>query len=463
MSGVEARAGSTRSSPYPYAAALGVLGAAILLVVGTWYAAGATTKRVADNAEQLQWANSAVGALSIARASNAQAFVFAVDERQGVTTELAVQKAINEGQKNLDALDALASAGPPTAQTLLAEIRRYAEDGRQLLELLRSGDLDDAASLNDSVLDPSYQDLTVAAQHLRSEIQGRIDASQDASSRAGAILSFLGMFLLPAAVIVVYWWITRRQVRERRIRMEAELDAARELNQAKDRFIAALSHELRTPLTGIYGFSQVLGELCEHDPAKLELVDLISSESAELSRMVEDVLVAARADAGAIEFSISDVDPEVEIETVVQGFRGSHKSVEIDCAGHMVRADRLRLRQIIRNLVANAVKHGGDHIRIESRANEGMVEIAVSDDGPGIAPDMRDRLFDRFTHDGEEALLAGSVGLGLAIARSLARKMRGDVIYDDTAPSTTFCLALPSAAVQLPADPFELPAAEEVA
>jgi len=116
-----------------------------------------------------------------------------------------------------------------------------------------------------------------------------------------------------------------------------------------------------------------------------------------------------------------------------------------------VLADPLRLKQVVRNLVSNAIKHGGKRIAVVGRAQGSDFVIAVTDDGDGVPPELEPRLFDRFIHEGSAPLTSGSVGLGLAIAHELVRRMGGDLRYDHSADRTTFSVTLPLALERQPA------------
>jgi two-component system OmpR family sensor kinase len=106
-------------------------------------------------------------------------------------------------------------------------------------------------------------------------------------------------------------------------------------------------------------------------------------------------------------------------------------------------ADPARVRQIIRNLVSNAIKHGGQSVDVYLETANGEANITVSDNGDGLSPEIEDRLFDRFVHDGNETLLMGSVGLGLSIARSLAQTMGGEIRFVRAGGWTNFEVSLP--------------------
>ena len=110
-----------------------------------------------------------------------------------------------------------------------------------------------------------------------------------------------------------------------------------------------------------------------------------------------------------------------------------------------MRSDRLRLRQVVRNLLSNAGKYGGPHIRLLGDEVDGWYEIRVEDDGEGIPPELEARLFQRFLHRGDMPLVLGSVGLGLSIVRALAEGMGGAVWYERRRGWTCFVVRVPLA------------------
>ena len=242
--------------------------------------------------------------------------------------------------------------------------------------------------------------------------------------------------------------------------MDAKLKAERQLNRAKDEFIAGISHELRTPLTSIYGFSEHLVENGIIDPEEaLELVTLINHDSAELSRMVEDLLTAARLDSDALNFHYEVVPMLGEVDAVISPMRRAGATIRVDGDDTVVWADRARVRQILRNLVSNALRHGGDVTKVVLDERSGVMALTVTDNGQGVPSEVEARLFDRFVHDGRAPLLNGSVGLGLSIARSLAKTMGGDITYVRAMGWTNFVLTLPLAtSEQIAQSPRPLPA-----
>jgi len=145
--------------------------------------------------------------------------------------------------------------------------------------------------------------------------------------------------------------------------------------------------------------------------------------------MVDDLIAAGRLNAGELTYTTENVDLGAEIAKVVDAFSRRGAAVGVEPTSVVVRADPLRLRQLIRNLVSNAVRHGGSDIAIRVVDYTDTVGVEVIDDGPGVPEEVEERLFSRYVHTGGAALLEGSIGLGLSIARSLAEGMDGSLMY----------------------------------
>ena len=164
---------------------------------------------------------------------------------------------------------------------------------------------------------------------------------------------------------------------QRRRDLEASLEHQEAIAQTKDEFIANLSHELRTPLTGIYGFAL---ELIDggHDPSmSLELARLIAGQSAELSRMVEDLLALNTVEHNELVVNLEVVDPKQEIADVLEPLSrtGIIAVAQAETAG--IEVDALRLRQVVRNLISNAHRHGGP--RRDARPRHGLSSARTLD------------------------------------------------------------------------------------
>jgi signal transduction histidine kinase len=252
-------------------------------------------------------------------------------------------------------------------------------------------------------------------------------------------------FLVPTAVILIYRELSSRQ--QKQSELEVRLKAEQELGKARDQFVANASHELRTPLTSIFGLAQILeeDEIVAQSETAGEMIAMIISETHDLSRMVDDLLTTARLDAGAMHYQFENLAILDEIHDVVDPMHKAGLSVGLNVQPALVRSDRLRIRQVLRNLLSNAGKYGGEDVRVVGRVVSGWYELIVADDGEGIPEELEQRLFQRFLHQGDMPLVLGSVGLGLAIVRALAEGMGGAVWYERTKGWTKFVVRIPLA------------------
>ena len=226
---------------------------------------------------------------------------------------------------------------------------------------------------------------------------------------------------------------------------ESAREGLEELAEAKDRFIATVSHELRTPLAAVVGFSGELADGLEmYSPEEIaEMVVLISSQSQEVAQLVDDLLTAERAASGNLTISPRSIDLLDECRSIVDSL-----GVELDVAivgdPSMAWADTLRTRQIVRNLLTNAYRYGGKTVRVEVSNHRNLASLVVSDDGPGVRGIDAEHIFDPYYRSQSPSdARPDSVGLGLAVARQLARMMGGDLVYRRRGGWTRFELSLP--------------------
>ena len=424
---------------------VGLAAFAVLLVsamtVAFTNASGA--RQIAVNSELLQWSNATSGAAAVTRAAVNQALIFAVDEQLGVSTAESTAIAIEEAERTTDGLRALADHAPPDLAAVAAMAVSVADEADKITSLLLDGDVAEGASVLNARFALLYGDLSDALAGAQHVYAAEIDAAESAATRIENALQWTAYLLVPGIAILLYRVVLRRRFERRRVEFEARLSAERELNLAKDEIIAGISHELRTPLTSILGFSQHLIEegITDREEA-LELLTVIHHDSQELARMVEDLLTAARLESQALTYDLSRVDIAAEAVSIVEQLR--RDDIEIRGAAHApVLADAGRIRQILRNLLSNAIQHGGPKVYLEIGTDDGDATCDVVDDGEGVPEAIADRLFERFVHEGSQSLLTGSVGLGLAIARTLAHEMGGDVTHRRESGLTVFTLRMP--------------------
>ena len=228
-----------------------------------------------------------------------------------------------------------------------------------------------------------------------------------------------------------------------------------QLETMKDEFVLTASHELRSPLTSVQGFAELL--LLEREklsPKQAETVEVILDNTRHLVRLLNDLLDLARSDAGRLTIKPAPTAVGPLVEDAVRTMRGQTESGEQSLSHRIepglpeVSVDRDRIRQVLVNLLTNAHEYSPAGATIEvtaSRQGEG-VELAVRDDGPGMAADQLEHIFDRFTR-GDAGLTqhVGGTGLGLAISKSLV-ELHGGAIATESAPGegSTFRVWLPA-------------------
>ena len=225
-------------------------------------------------------------------------------------------------------------------------------------------------------------------------------------------------------------------------------DARRTLEVAlksRDELIATVSHEIRTPLTTVVGLSTELSRSFDDfgsDEAQ-DLLSMVSEQSIEVATIVEDLLVAARAETGSLKVTRDPIDLHLEAKTTL---RGMDIEQEVDChtlgVVPTVYGDAGRIRQIIRNLLVNARRYGAQPISIVVFENGSNVKLEVRDRGNPIQGDERERIFDRYYRARQTPGITASAGLGLTVSRELARLMDGDLTYHHDGESV-FTLILP--------------------
>jgi PAS domain S-box-containing protein len=205
-----------------------------------------------------------------------------------------------------------------------------------------------------------------------------------------------------------------------------------ELMRSKDEFIASVSHELRTPLTVVAGLALELEQRWQtfSDGELSEFITLIASESREMGDLIEDLLVAARADIGEVPVYPDLVDLRVCVDQVVASCSLADRArISVSGEGINGNVDPVRFRQIVRNLVTNAIRYGGTRIHVTVGDEHGRALVSVFDDGSGIAVGDRDRIFAAYGRAHDRQGVPGSVGLGLTVSRKLTELMDGSISY----------------------------------
>lgn len=216
--------------------------------------------------------------------------------------------------------------------------------------------------------------------------------------------------------------------------------------RARDEFVATVSHELRNPMSVLLGLAQELASDYENfsDEERREVANMMARQADDAAWIIEDLLVAYREDMSQVTVFSEDFDVREELERIFESV-DVPVAFEPDETAAKVRADPRRTRQILRNLVSNAVRYGGDEIKVVTRRGDAdTIHILVCDTGDPLDPHDAERIFQSYER-GSGLLNSESVGLGLSVARRLARLMDGHLSYEHDGTYSTFVVTLPAA------------------
>jgi PAS domain S-box-containing protein len=251
--------------------------------------------------------------------------------------------------------------------------------------------------------------------------------------------------------------------------LRRETDEADRANQAKTEFLSRMSHELRTPLTAILGFGQLL-QMGRLTPVQqVEAVENILKAGRHLLQLIDESVDIAGIEQGRMAFSLEPVRIGDVVKDVLDliGPAAEQRGIEIraplDHADRYVKADRQRLVQVFLNLLSNAVKYNREHGMVTLSCRESMpngnLTVLVADTGPGIAVELRDRMFKPFERLGAEKSGVEGTGLGLALSLQLVQAMGGTMALEtEMGEGSTFSVTLPivhGPAAQLPEIPSD--------
>ena len=269
------------------------------------------------------------------------------------------------------------------------------------------------------------------------------------------------MLLAMLSSVIAVVFAAASVMRERaavKARLRAARDVAESANRAKSVFLSSVSHELRTPLATVIGFAEVLkfDDKAPLSAGQVAHIDHILIAGDHLLALVNQVIEMSRIEAGEVDLRFEDVRVAeilnaslsmVALAATERGITINNRAHE--SAGVIVRADPTRLKQVILNLLSNALKFNRDNgsVSIEARRTDsGMVRISVADTGQGIPADRQHELFQSFARLGVESGRIPGGGLGLAISRRLVEMMHGRIGCDSVeGEGSTFWVELPLA------------------
>jgi two-component system sensor histidine kinase KdpD len=256
------------------------------------------------------------------------------------------------------------------------------------------------------------------------------------------LVSLLGRLVATAVQNIRAYEAERRRVEE-----------LGRLSQLRADFVSLVSHELRSPMAAVIGAARTLQDRWRMLSAaqRESFLALIGDETSRLADLVADVLDTSRIEAGTFSYRFEEVDLGRVVDEAVEAAVLAQQDVPVVATVHgrlpVIRGDRARLRQVLGNLIENAVKYSpeGGEVRVSAAASNGAIRIAVKDGGPGVPDDQQKRIFEKFGRADVEGGSKPGTGLGLFIARSIAEAHGGSLeVTSGGEPGATFTLSLPA-------------------
>ncbi len=403
---------------------------------------------IGRHADQLEVVNRCARALSSSLELEEAFGLFVREARTAISFDRLALVLAEGGQANI-----IANVGVAEG-TLYPAGTSQPIEGSVVEDLMRTGQTILIEDMQESPLYP--EDLRLAATGLRSRIAAPL-------TLAGRTLGMVSLsrrephaFAHEEIDLVTLLGRQLATAVENIRAFEAERSAGEELRRLstlRADFVSLVSHELRGPMASVIGAAATLRQRWRAlSPEQREsFLALIEEETSRLATLVGDVLDTSRVDAGTFSYSFADVDvAELVREVAALVDLGAEEvDVRADVTGSLppVRADRERLRQLLMNLLTNAVKYtvAGDEVRVRAAAENGAVSVSVTDHGPGISPEDQRIIFEKFGRARTGSSKPGT-GLGLFIARSIAEAHGGSLeVRSQKDAGATFTVRLPTA------------------
>ena len=420
-----------------------VTGAAVV------FASSDGTRAIAEHAAVQLRVQELISSIDNNRALLSEALIFGVAFEQGELAESSFRAVIADARASLAEMETRAqiviSLLEDERQGIAATLGDHQEAASGFLAQVEDGQLEAAQEMGLSSFIFAYDQVTEELINERDRRESHITAIRTEVSGVADAARFMVAFFIPGTIVVGALALASR--RQRRHQLEEKYLQDQSLRAAKDEFLTAIAQELRTPLTGVVGFAETLRDADRELSAaeREELVSIVAQEATNTAAVVEDLLVFARANVGDLVIRPQAVTVREVLDQVSTNWgKIEHGRLKITGSGS-VWADPVRLRQVLRNLLTNAFRHGGSVVGVRIAFDEDTVTIEVSDNGPGIPPALRHKVFEPYHHGPQQTGNLASIGLGLTVARTLMRLMDGDLTYSYREGESVFHITLPAA------------------
>jgi signal transduction histidine kinase len=405
-----------------------IAAAVVAVTAGALFGSVQLSQNVARASVQLHDADEAARAATVARSHVALAALGSEDQQrlsaQEATTAL---DALNESLARLDGL--------PDAEDSVASGLSFAATARDAVGAFGT------SSIDQTEVDLRFREMISTLDEFRLELVAYVDLMGSAYNVLGIVLGIATVGLAPLVLVIWTRSMARKSMEVRELSLQLKHEG--EVRDAHNSVLRTVVHEFRTPLTGISGLAAVLEDPSLRASAEAaEMIGMIRTEAEDMSQLTDDILASAGLETGQLEIHVVPIDVTEVANRALAMFhrRGIEIDVSLDPAA--VTADEFRLRQILKNLVSNAVKYGGPRITVTGTETFDSYELVVADDGAGVPDAIVEQLFDPFPHGGKGAP-SQSVGLGLFIVRELCEAMGGAVSHDRIDHVTAFTIRLP--------------------
>ena len=236
-----------------------------------------------------------------------------------------------------------------------------------------------------------------------------------------------------------------------RLLLVEDVGELRAAQRARSDLVGNLSHELRTPVAAARALAETLASGVDDDDDRARFLGRLVEELERLGEMIRGMLRLARLESGSEPLAREECDVAALLQTAANRIepvaRARRVGIDVVAAdGPAVRCDRERVLEALSNLLDNAVRHSphGGLVRLSTHPDDRGVRVDVQDEGPGILPGERERVFERFYTGGEARDSSDGTGLGLAIARHIVVRHGGAIWVDDRSPGATLCFTLPA-------------------